>query len=189
MTGQVSDEELFQRYRDRDDAAAFAAIYDRYDAPVFGFLRRFLRDSAAAEDLVQQTFLRIHEARGTFDPRLSLRTWIFTIARRLAINLIERERRVLDRVTDEHADAAPSPEQQAATRSEVRRLERALAQLAHDDAILVLFAKFEGLTSDELGHVLGCSADAAKMRLHRALRRLGELLGAELGDARVAARR
>lgn len=189
MSRPASDEELFQRYRDGYDADAFAAIYDRYAAPVFGFLRRFLRDRTASEDLVQQTFLRIHEARESFDPSQRLRTWIFTIARRLAINFLERERRAVGPVADEPADSAPTPEQQVVMRNEVRRLENALAQLARDDAILVLLAKFEGLTSDELGHVLGCSADAAKMRLHRALRRLGELLHAEPEDARVAARR
>lgn len=189
MSRQATDEELFLRYRDRDDADAFVAIYDRYAAPVFGFLRRFLRNSAAAEDLVQQTFLRMHEARASFDPTLRLRTWIFTIARRLAINLLERERRAADSPSEEPIDGAPTPEQQAATRGELRRLEAALTQLAHDDAILVLLAKFEGLTSEELGSVLGCSADAAKMRLHRALRRLGELLETEAEQTRSAVRR
>lgn len=176
MTTRLSDEELFDRYRDRADAGAFAAVYDRYAAPVHAFLSRFVRNAVAAEDLVQQTFLRVHEARAAFDSRLSLRTWIFTIARRLAINFLERERRSVGSPAEEPADGRPSPEEQTITRSEIDRIQEALAELSDEDATIVLLARFEGLTSMELGQVLDCSADAAKMRLHRALRRLGERL-------------
>lgn len=183
-----TDEELFQRYRTRADADAFASLYDRYAAPVHAFLSRFLRNALAAEDLVQQTFLRVHEARAAFDARLSFRTWIFTIARRLAINFMERERRVGSPLAEELVDRQPTPEEQVVARSEVRRLQDALAGLSDDDATIVLLAKFEGLTSDELGQVLECSADAAKMRLHRALRRLGERLNALRPAPRLAAK-
>ena len=180
MSGRRSDEELFVRYRERADAAAFAEVYDRYASAVFGFLQRFVRDRAAAEDLVQQTFLRMHESRDAFDAHLNLRTWIFTIARRLAINWLERARRLVGPPSEHTVDPAPTPEQHAVVRAEVRRVEDALAQLAPDDASVVILARFEGMTSEELANVLDCSPDAAKMRLHRALRRLGELLGESL---------
>lgn len=188
MGKESTDEDLFQRYRTRADADAFATLYDRYAAPVHAFLGRFLRNAVAAEDLVQQTFLRVHEARAAFDARLSFRTWIFTIARRLAINFVERERRIGGPTSDEVADRRPTPEEHAISRSELLRLQDALAGLSDDDATIVLLAKFEGLTSEELGQVLDCSADAAKMRLHRALRRLGERLTAGHPETRLAAK-
>lgn len=180
MAQRRSDEELFVCYREQADAAAFAEIYDRYGGAVFGFLLRFVRDRGAAEDVVQQTFLRIHESRESFDAGLNLRTWIFTIARRLAINWIERERRSVGPPSEHTVDHAPSPEQHAVARAEVRRVEDALAQLAPEDASAVILARFEGLTSAELANVFGCTPDAAKMRLHRALRRLGDILGQSL---------
>ena len=179
-----ADEALFEGYRERGDLDAFGQLYDRYGPALFRFLRRLVGDAAAAEDLTQLAFLRMHEARESFDCRRSFRTWAFTIARRLALNWFERERgrrTPADRDDPERPidaeDPAPGPERQLLARDELRRVERALAELAPDDAAAVLLCKHEGLSYAEIGEVVGCSPDAAKMRVHRALRRLAERLG------------
>lgn len=173
-----SDEAVFLRFRDEGSASAFAEIYDRFGKPVYRFLWRMVRERGAAEDLTQQTFLRIHEHRDSFDPRQTFRTWIFTISRRLALNWLERER--LRRHDSEDSGEIPapvsSPEAFALLREDVRRVETALARLSHDDREVILLCKFEELSHEEVGTVLECSPDAAKMRLHRALRRLADLL-------------
>lgn len=184
MTGP-SDETLFEGYRARGDLDAFGQLYDRYGAALFRFLRRLVGDPAAAEDLTQLAFLRMHEARASFDRGRSFRTWAFTIARRLALNWLERERHGHRATTDlddgERAldleDRSPSPERRLLARDELRRVERALGELSPDDAAAILLCKHEGLSYAEIGEVVGCSADAAKMRVHRALRRLAERLG------------
>lgn len=173
-----SDEALFVRYRESGDPGAFASLYDRYGAAIHGFLRRFVR-GAAAEDLAQHTFLRIHEARDAFDARRSFRKWAFTIARRVAVNWLERHgtRGGEDRVP-ELVDAGPSPEERTIARDETRAVERALARLDSRDVEVILLAKHDGLSYQEIAEITGCSADAAKMRVHRALRRLAEQLPA-----------
>lgn len=131
-------------------------------ASPYRFLRCLLRDPAAAEDLTQHTFLR---------------TWDFTIARRLAVNWLARADRATEvRALTDASDPSPSPEHLAAVSEEVRRIARALARLSHEDAEAVLPCKFEGFSYEELGEVAGCSGDAAKMRVHRALKRLALLL-------------
>lgn len=173
------DEALFVRYCESGDPGAFASLYDRYGAAIHGFLRRFVGGAAAAEDLAQHTFLRIHEARDAFDARRSFRIWAFTIARRVAFNWLERHRTSggEERVPD-LVHPGPSPEERTIARDEMRAVERALASLDSRDVEVILLAKHEGLSYQEIGAITGCSADAAKMRVHRALRRLAKRLPA-----------
>ena len=171
------DESLFIQYRADGDLEAFGQLYDRYGSAIFRFLLRFLRDRPAAEDLAQQVFLRVHEARSAFDPRRSFRTWIFTIARRLAVNWSVRGGGVSNESDpSELEDEAPSPEHRAIVRDEARAVERALSSLSREDAEVLLLAKYEGLSYEDIGEVVGCTSDAAKMRVHRALKRLIERL-------------
>jgi RNA polymerase sigma-70 factor (ECF subfamily) len=177
MTNGPPDESLFVKYRADGDLEAFGRLYDRYGPAVFRFLLRLLHDRPAAEDLTQQVFLRVHESRGAFDARRRFRTWIFTIARRLAANCAARGgSTVTEADPPDVEDAAPSPEHRAIVRDEARAVERALSSLSRDDAGVLLLAKYEGLSYEEIGGVVGCSADAAKMRVHRALKRLAEQL-------------
>ena len=181
----LSDEALFVRYREQGDLEAFARLYDRYATPVYRFLVRLLRDGAAAEDVTQHAFLRIHEGRHSFDERRSFRTWIFTIARRLAVNSLERHGSSGHEDLDEElADPLPSPERRAVARDEARAVERALRTLATEDAEVLLLSRYEDLSYEEIGEVIGCSPDAAKMRVHRALKRLAERIVADLQPTR-----
>jgi RNA polymerase sigma-70 factor (ECF subfamily) len=184
-TPDLSDEALFVRYRERGDLEAFARLYDRYATSVYRFLVRLLRDSAAAEDVAQHAFLRIHEGRHSFDERRSFRTWMFTIARRLAANWLERHGSSGPGDTlEELPDPLPSPERRAIARDEARALERALRMLAREDAEVLLLSRYEELSYEEIGEVVGCSPDAAKMRVHRALKRLAERIVTDLRPTR-----
>lgn len=183
--GSSTDEALFLRYREHGDLDAFSQLYDRCGPAIFHFLQRLLRDPTAAEDLTQLAFLRIHEARASFDAGRTFRTWAFTIARRLALNWLEREGhgrrtiRGLDSAESgpEAEDPAPTAEQRVIAKQELRLVEQALSELTPDDAMVLLLSRYEGLSYPEIASVVGCSADAAKMRVHRALRRLAERLG------------
>lgn len=75
----ATDEHLLARYVD-GDAAAFATLVERYSRELFPFLVRYTRESAMAEDVVQETFLQVHQSAATFDPTRRFRPWLFTIA-------------------------------------------------------------------------------------------------------------
>lgn len=171
------DEDLFVRYAGGDEAA-FGVVYDRFAQPIYRFLRRFLGDGSAAEDLTQQVFLRVHQARASFDATRSFRTWIFTIARRLALNALDaRARAPAMGGSVDVPSALPSPEAEVARRDAAAALDAALMTLSPDERDVLLLSKYEDLSYAELGEIAGCSADAAKMRVHRALRKLGKALG------------
>ena len=174
-----TDEELLRRYCEHRGAEAFELLYDRYAAAVYRFLRRLVRNPAAAEDLTQQTFLKVHEACGSFDPRRSFRTWAFTIARRLGLNWLKKSAQAREHCElPEDLAGGHSPEGQALAQLELERVERALDRMPRSEVEVLLLRKFEGLSFAEIASILGCSSDAAKMRAHRALLRLGVELAA-----------
>jgi len=80
-----------ERYA-RGDEAAFAELYDAIAPRLLGFLRKATRDTFAAEDLMQQTLLHMHRARGSFIPGAAVRPWAFAIARRLVADSARRRR-------------------------------------------------------------------------------------------------
>jgi hypothetical protein len=82
---QLSDEQLFQRYTDGDENG-FQLLMERYEPRIQGFLRKRLSDEERVEDLTQDTFLRIHRARDSYDPGRKFSTWIHTIANNLLKN-------------------------------------------------------------------------------------------------------
>src|ERR1700729_459557 len=93
-----------ERYATGDDAA-FGAVYDALAPRLYGYLLRQTRDSARAEDLVQQTLLHMHRARGRFIPGAEVLPWAFAIARRLLIDGLRRGKREILSDKDDDGDA------------------------------------------------------------------------------------
>ena len=81
----LTDEQLFQCYTD-GDADGFRVLVERYEPRIQGFLRKRLNDEERVQDLTQDTFLRIHRARESYDPARKFSTWIHTIANNLLKN-------------------------------------------------------------------------------------------------------
>lgn len=158
---------------------ALDTLFQRYHRQLYGFLTRLTNDRTAAEDLVQEVFLKLIRFRGQFDPARPFTAWLYRIARNTAYDNFPRR---------SPADASNilsdtcSPDEIAGTTSDAldaivagedhERLERALAALPiHHRDVLLLRAHAE-LTHQELGETLGCTTGAARVRLHRALQAL-----------------
>ncbi len=136
---------------------------------------------AQAEDLAQETFLRAWQSLEQYDAqRAEFSTWLFTIARNLAIN--ERSRAAHQHeVWEGHAPAdTPSPEPEPDTllvRTQQReQLQRALAQIPVADRCVLALAYISELDIASIARIEGCTAGAVKTRLHRARTRLSEIL-------------
>lgn len=176
-----------ERYAAGDDAA-FAAVYDALADRLHAYLRRHVRDPHGCDDLLQETFLRMHKARGTFVTGAPVLPWAFAIARRLVVDRVRRERRVPVDVDDVDADPVTQvrpgdrPEQVVEAREAARRLARALARLPESQRTAFELLKQDGLTLAEAAEVLGVSVTAVKLRAHRAY----ESIRAALGDEMVS---
>ena len=161
------------RYADGDDAA-FAAVYDALAERLFSYLRRKLTSVARAEDLVQQTFLQMHRARGSFVAGSAVLPWAFAIARRLMIDDLRRGQRNLLANARELAEEVAQPSLDAAADDLLdagelaRKVQRRLELLPIAQRHAFELVRFEGLSHAEAGEVLGMTASSVKLRVHRA---------------------
>jgi RNA polymerase sigma-70 factor (ECF subfamily) len=164
--------------RARQDRQAFAALYDRYFAPLYRYCSVRLGSSDRAEDAVHQIFLRAMEAVDRYQETGRFRSWLFTIAHNVvADELRTRPRGVTHLDLAIAIDPAAGPEADALAASERRALRAALALLP-DDQRRAIELRLAGLTGREIAAELGRSHEAAKMLQQRALTRLRVEMGA-----------
>jgi len=153
------------------DVAAFTALVRSYQAAVWRFVRHLVGDAALAEDLTQETFLRVHRGLAGFDGRSRFTTWLFRVARNTAIDeLRARERR--DRLSLPEATTAPSPEHG-------HELRAALDSLPVDLREAILAVEVLGVSYADAAVMLDIPAGTVKSRVHRARERLVRWLDAE----------
>jgi len=163
------------------DHLAFGRIVIAHQGRVFGYLGRMGIDRATAEDIAQDTFLRVWRNAGRFDPRRgALATWIVAIARNLALTHLARPGRGIEIADDDSAAAAaselPQPDAHLGTRQRRERLRLALHQLSPADRSLLAASYSDDLGLADIARIEGCSTGAAKVRLHRARIRLRHIL-------------
>lgn len=183
---RVAADTAMERYA-RGDDAAFAELYDALAPRLYAFLLRQTRDPGKAEDVVQQTMLQIHRARGRFMPGAEVLPWAFAIARRLFIDQHRRHGREVLAPTDDDATlqllvALDTPADDVASARELAaRLDAELQKLPENQRVAFELIRLEGLAVAEAAEILGTTAAAVKLRAHRAYDALRESL-ADLRD-------
>jgi RNA polymerase sigma-70 factor (ECF subfamily) len=176
------------RYASGDDSA-FAELYDCLAPRLYGYLVRQTRDVARAEDLVQQTLLQMHRARGRFIRGADVTPWAFAIARRLMIDGMRRRKHEVSVETDEEAGGEPLVATFAAADDLLQaqelaaRFQRVLAGLPETQRVAFQLVKQEGLSIAEAAQVLGTTVSAVKLRAHRAYEALRAVLGEDAKGA------
>jgi RNA polymerase sigma-70 factor, ECF subfamily len=176
----LSDEALLALIPTPDGNPALAELYDRYGGVAYGLALRILRDSALAEDAVQDAFLAIWRTARTFEAeRGKPSTWILTLVHRRAVDLVRREerRRMPAETADDRAVAAPSPDEEASLRERRLAVQEALSQLPQDQREAIELAYYGGFTQSELSEHLSVPLGTIKSRMFAGLQRLGDLLG------------
>ena len=184
-----SDEELLEKFQN-GQREAFGALVHRYQAEVFGYLRRYLGEHALAEDVAQNTFLQIFLKIGQYEPGRAARPWLYTIATHQAIDALRRQGRhqllSIDQARSESDNASlpqlmnllesgqPSPLEQVEG-EERRELVRAGVDRLPDflKQVLIL-AYYQGLKYSEIADIVGIPVGTVKSRLHSALVKLQE---------------
>lgn len=175
----MTDRELADRFPSGDDAIV-RAVYDRFGGAVYTVAMSILGDPGRAADVVQATFVNAWQAASRFDPSRELGPWLYTIARRQAIDAYRRERRIepMDPDDLDLVDLPPSLEQAW----EAWQVRRALDDLPPEERDVVRLSWFDGLAHPEIADRLGVPLGTVKSRSHRAHRRLAQLL-AHVRDA------
>lgn len=176
------EDELIQRWQE-GEAAAFDELYSRHAPAIYRLGWAILQQSQAAEDVVQETFLRAHKARQRFDPsRASFGTWLYQIALNYCRSHLRRKQFMTipwlrqNEETPELPDGRPGPEA-TALRSEYRRiLWEAVQNLSAPLREVITLHYYMELPAVEIAVMLNCPEGTIYSRLHNARRRLAEAL-------------
>jgi RNA polymerase sigma-70 factor (ECF subfamily) len=162
----------------RSDHVALAELYDRYGRVAYNLAYRVLRDSALAEDAVQEAFLAVWRTAGRFLPeRSKASTWILTLTHRRAVDIVRREQRRRAESLDEAAETAGGGADEAAwLRLERERVQTALRRLPDQQREALELAYYGGFTQSELAERLGQPLGTIKSRMFSGLARLREVL-------------
>ena len=171
-----NDEALMRAVRE-GDLARLGILFDRYHGTLFDFLNRMTGNRHAAEDLVQEVFLRILKYRATYRDDASFQTWVFRIARnaRTDYSLSRDSAQPLTEEAMQSPDGAPGPHDRLQQELDAVRLRTALMTLREDRRELIVLARYQGLKHEAIAELLGIDSGAVKVRIHRALKELREI--------------
>jgi RNA polymerase sigma-70 factor (ECF subfamily) len=178
----------------RGDGEAFGTLYDRWSGPILRYFWHSCYDRDAAEDLMQETFLRVWRAAPRYEVRARFSTYLFQVAKNLWINerakILRRPLRVsLDAPRDAGPEgdgtslaerlpgSSPDPGDEAARGETGRRIRAAVDGLSEKLREVFVLAAFEEMPYQQVGEVLGIPEGTVKSRMWAAVRRLRESLG------------
>ena len=200
-TRQSSSAEARTDLKTLDDAAlvaeylggrrrAFHELADRYHLRLLNFIYRTIGDRDRAEDLVQETFVRVYRHLHRFDPTKKFSTWIYTIASNLAKNEQRNRSRnpmVLFQAIKKNweADHRPlqwednsySPDDLYRKRHLREQVEKAVAELPEHHRVVFVLREMEGKTYEEISEITGVTLGTVKSRLNRARNKFAQIIG------------
>ncbi|HUU15208.1 MAG TPA: sigma-70 family RNA polymerase sigma factor [Terriglobia bacterium] len=182
----------------RGDASSFEELLHRYRGPLVGYFSRMLRDPAMAEDLAQETFMRVYQARERYEPDAKFTTWLYRIATNLALNALRDRKEVTPpfeqdfegeasepRDASRIPDARPTAEQALMESERQRIIRQAVESLPERQRAAVVLHKYQDVDYRQIAKVLGVSESAVKSMLFRAYEALRLRLEPLLEEGRL----
>src|SRR5262245_37386243 len=159
-------------YRD-GNAGAFETLYTRHRGRLYRFVLRSVKASGTAEELYQEVWIRVIEARGRYTPQARFTTWLYTIAHNLLVDHWRKKGlTVVSLETEDVAVESANPARVAQGREELARFMQALEALPAAQREAFLLHEEAGLTVAEIAAATGAGEEAAKSRLRYAMAKL-----------------
>ncbi len=184
----------------KGDESALSDLYRRWAGPLLRYLERMMKENATAEELVQETFIRVHGARDRYSPDARFSTWLFRIARNLALNELDRAHRRMPHhstdVSETHDGSResnrpalslvsnePGAEEIVDARRTSNEMEAHLAKLPERQRSALWLAAVEGHSYEEIAEILETSIPSVKSLVHRARASLADRMTQPVGKA------
>ncbi len=163
--------------------AALGVLYDRYHRQCFAFSIRILGSEGDAEEAVQETFVRVWRSSAQYDSsRAAVSSWLLSITRNLCVDELRRRRRRAPQAPPLSGPGEPAAsdrtDEEAERRIQGQQVRAALQSLPSDQRSAIELVYFHGLTSNEVGRLLGVPAPTVRSRLRLGLLKLGGILQA-----------
>jgi RNA polymerase sigma-70 factor, ECF subfamily len=178
----LADEELMQLVR-QGHSSAFELVFDRHSGPAFSLAYRMCGRQAMAEDVVQEAFVSLWRSGARYDAtRGSVRTWVLSVVRNRAIDVLRREGAKVSRDVGEEgaAERVPAPEltdAEVERRDEARQIRKALEELPPDQRKVIELAFFGGFTHSQIADMLALPSGTVKGRMRLGLTKMRLVLG------------
>lgn len=189
----LGDSDVVQSFLDGDQRA-FGELVRRYDSRLLNFVYRTVGDRERAQDLVQETFVRVYRHLERFDQSKKFSTWIYTIASNLAKNELRNRSRnplVLFQAIKQNWDADHRPLEWEDTqykpddlfrkRHLKEKVDEAVAQLPEHHRIVFVLRELEGKTYEEISDITGVNLGTVKSRLNRARNNFAQIIAPMIG--------
>jgi RNA polymerase sigma-70 factor, ECF subfamily len=180
VAGELTDAEVMLRVKAGDDSA-FDFLVQKYRRPIINFMYRMAHNTAVAEDLAQEVFLRVYRSRSSYEASAKFTTWLYRIATNLGMNYSrdtrhERPENImnLDAPDEETgqapdlADKTPSVEEEIMRRERLRAIRQKVEALPERQKMAVLMHKYQQMDYRQIADVLKLSESATKSLLFRA---------------------
>jgi RNA polymerase sigma-70 factor (ECF subfamily) len=172
---EQTDELLMEAYRN-GDRSAFSDLVRRYKDILFGYLMRMVHNRDVAEDLFQETFLRVHEKAHTYRPGSTFKSWMFTIATRVAIDRLRRIKRHPEfqslEAEEQMVEPSANPAQNAEAAELRKTVQGAIELLPPKQRAVLILSYYQGHTYPEIAKIMSCSTGTVKTHMSRALKKL-----------------
>ncbi len=176
------DVELMLRVRNGDESA-FTELMKRHYRALINYTYRYTSSREAAEDLAQETFLRVYRAAGRYKPEAKFTTWLYRIATNLCLNEVKKKKGFqnvsledFDDNVSEIGDSKPGAHSAVFRREIKQAIWGALDSLSQNERVAIILSKYEELPYEEIAEIIGCSLGAVKTYVHRGKKKLVEEL-------------
>ncbi|MHC5078371.1 MAG: RNA polymerase sigma factor [Planctomycetota bacterium] len=172
---------------------ALSTLVERYEKPLVNFLYRMIGDLSEAEDLFQETFLRVLRAAKNYEPKAAFSTWLYTIARNLCLDRVKKIKGLptvpLDPRNGEEGaiknvlpDPVKDPGDAAALQEMTQVVRGALFDLPTKKREVLILRVFQGLPYEEIARVVNAPLGTVKYRIHDALKSLADIVKDAMGE-------
>ena len=191
---ELTDEALLESFRKTGNSDCFTTLVRRYQDRLYNLAYRVLTNEEEAEEVVQDTFLRIHEGASNFRTSNVFAGWLFRIAHNACLDIlrtrqkeignlsfddtqpirdgVEKTRLVLQQI----ADGKVGPEENVRLQEQAQLIEESLKELPDEQRVVVVLRDVEGFSYEEIASIVGSSAGTVRSRIHYGRLKLRELL-------------
>lgn len=194
----LSDEALIEKFWQTKDASHFQSLVRRYQSSLFNAAYRILGNTDEAEEVVQETYIKVHENLKKFRRECSFKSWIFRIAHNMCVDILRTNKRRggfkllafdpksthseedcsdgANPIVFQVADSGLNPEEMLDFKEQSKVIEASLKELSEQQRAVVVLHDIEGLSYQEIAEIVGANLGTVRSRLHYGRLKLRQLL-------------
>jgi RNA polymerase sigma-70 factor (ECF subfamily) len=168
----IPDEEIMQHIKD-GKLTEMSVLFERYHLRLYNFFLKLTRNKDVSQDLTQNLFYRMIKYKNTYKNELSVKSWIYKMARNLHIDYYKEEKRseeLFIRIDSNTVNVTDDYE--GFPEDDYKRLEQAFSALNPEQKEIIALSRYQGLKYEEISHIVNQSVPAIKVAMHRAIKQL-----------------